>query len=156
MMGIVAEVVLCVRPQVVVTSRSFTVPASSGAEAAQQLLSLRVGFDALFAIVVPDRQYIYVETRKKVGCMDHQGWGWVAEIGPLVMDHEGWGWVAEVGPLVMDDKLLDSCQKVAGRAAWAHWDTFRYVCAQDGAGGKPCAAGSCLCRHSSAQKQCFC
>ena len=66
MMGVVVEAVLETRRRVAVTTRAFCVPASSGAKAAAKVAKLRGTTDALFAILVPRRNYVYVETRKKV------------------------------------------------------------------------------------------
>lgn len=67
MMGVVVEAVLQVRPRIATTSVSFCVPTNSGAVAVEKILQQYKKCDALFAIMVPDRSYIYMETRKKVG-----------------------------------------------------------------------------------------
>jgi hypothetical protein len=69
MMGVVVEVVLQARKRIAVTSRAFCVPTKSGEKAAAKLTKQRAGCDALFAIIVPDRAYTYMETRKKVRCV---------------------------------------------------------------------------------------
>lgn len=74
-MGVVVEAVLETRRRVAVTTRAFCVPASSGAKAAAKIAKLRDTSDALFAIMVPRRDYVYVETRKKVR-EGHAGPGW--------------------------------------------------------------------------------
>jgi hypothetical protein len=66
-MGIVVEVVLEVRPRIAISSRGFTKAVKAGAAAVEAVMSMRAKCDALFAILVPDRDYIYLETRNKVG-----------------------------------------------------------------------------------------
>ncbi|KAF8056371.1 hypothetical protein HT031_006370 [Scenedesmus sp. PABB004] len=65
MMGVVVEVVLEARRRVAVTSTSFTLLAADGATAAAKLAKLYAKSDALFAILVPGRNYVYVEQRMR-------------------------------------------------------------------------------------------
>lgn len=67
MMGVVVEVVLEVRPHTPIISRGYTTFTKTGAEAVKAVLKARGRCDALFAILVPDRGYVYLETRTKVG-----------------------------------------------------------------------------------------
>lgn len=67
MMGVVVEVVLEVRPHTPIISRGYTTYTKTGAEAVKAVLKARGRCDALFAILVPDRGYVYLETRTKVG-----------------------------------------------------------------------------------------
>lgn len=66
MMGVVVEVVVEVRPRIPVSTRGFTKGVKSGAAAVRAVLSARANCDALFAILVPDRDYVYLEARRKV------------------------------------------------------------------------------------------
>jgi hypothetical protein len=67
MMGIVVEVVLEVRPRIPIVTRGFTKKAKSGSGAVKAVQEARAKSDALFAILVPDRNYVYLESRTKVG-----------------------------------------------------------------------------------------
>jgi hypothetical protein len=66
MMGVVVEAVLEVRPRTPIISRGYTKYTKTGAEAVKAVLKARGGCDALFAILVPDRGYVYLEARTKV------------------------------------------------------------------------------------------
>lgn len=84
-MGVVVEVVLETRRRVAVTSRSYCTPAKDWQTAIAKLTKARSKFDALFAIMVPDRGYLYMETRKKV--RRHHG-GLVGQ--PVTRRWTGW------------------------------------------------------------------
>lgn len=66
MMGIVVEVVLGVRRRIPISTTAYCVPVKTGQAVASRLAELRTANDAMFAILVPDRSYVYVELRKKV------------------------------------------------------------------------------------------
>jgi hypothetical protein len=66
MMGVVVEVVLEVRQRIPVATRGFTKGVKNGAAAVRAVLATRSNCDALFAILVPDRDYVYLEARRKV------------------------------------------------------------------------------------------
>lgn len=66
MMGIVVEVVLAVRPRIPVTTHSCTAHVSDGQAAAKAILQAHNKCDALFAILVPSRKFVYLELRHKV------------------------------------------------------------------------------------------
>jgi len=66
MMGVVTEVVLETRPRIPVSSVGTTRGVKSGAAAVKIVLKAHSKCDALFAILVPDRNYVYLETRTKV------------------------------------------------------------------------------------------
>eukprot|EP00775_Hariotina_reticulata_P008748 gene8748-8928_t len=67
MMGIVVEVVLAVRPRAPITTRSCTAHASDGQAAAKAILQAHNNCDALFAILVPSRKFVYLELRHQAG-----------------------------------------------------------------------------------------
>lgn len=66
MMGIVVELVLEVRKRVAVTTYLSAYPAKSGQRAAAHLAKVYAMYDTLFAILVPGREYVYIEARNKV------------------------------------------------------------------------------------------
>lgn len=66
MMGNVVAVVLDVRPCIPIRTTAYCTCATSGPAVAEHLAQLRGANDAVFAILVPDRAYAYVELRNKV------------------------------------------------------------------------------------------
>lgn len=66
MMGVVVELVLEVRRRIPIVSVGYTKRVKSGADAVRAVGAARAKCDALFAILVPDRNYVYLETREKV------------------------------------------------------------------------------------------
>jgi hypothetical protein len=69
MMGIVVEVLLEVRRRIAVTSTGYAFMTRSGEEAAAHLAHAHSQYDALFAILVPGKDHLYIEARNKVGAL---------------------------------------------------------------------------------------
>lgn len=66
MLGIVLEVVLETRRRIPIISTGNTKTVRTGAEAVAAVIGARAKADALFAILVPDKDYVYLEYRQKV------------------------------------------------------------------------------------------
>ncbi|WIA42207.1 hypothetical protein OEZ86_009467 [Tetradesmus obliquus] len=65
MMGIVVEAVLEVRSRIAITTSGYAFMTRSGEDAAAHLAQAQQQHDALFAILVPGKQHLYVEARDK-------------------------------------------------------------------------------------------
>jgi hypothetical protein len=83
MMGVVVEAVLEVRPRLAIITSAYAYLTSSPQLAAAHVVKMQANSDALFAILVPEADYVYIEARNKV-CVsaytaDASAWCAVAE-----------------------------------------------------------------------------